>query len=738
MACDPLSSDRGGCELSDVPMAPATAIPRDVWTVVQSGVAPRDVVVGSLHDRKRRSLQCDGRASFNLASRDPSPAPMDASRVIHADTSRAIHARTAAAGTRSPPRSLSTFTQPPSSPPPAALALRRSATGEARDLATKPFPRTLTTTSNPAPRPLLDPDRIVLDSDMARATCPSSADSFRQACGHDVLARNPQSQDWSVPAGRSFLPRLDRIHISPPAPSPGVAFPNHDLPRPAQQQKLGLSASAPHGSLPLRLQCSWMWEQPIPSSQPSQPREPGQRVQLIQSTDEPPPVVYSPQAGHATSPLPSRAPAALAPSSQRGLEQAVHSPKKPRGSPEALGRQALALAVSEREEEIFQRRREQRLRILGDLTHALDEPAAACAAAVAAGPDGQSPLFVIRQGPFSCRIRSRACNAEKASSKGGVTEMREKGLVATGGGAVEGGDTTAAGFAPGDGAEAGANGRDGGGVGVGRRSDEERNGAGALAEPRTRGATLAVELRSTMRVEVTSPHAAALASLDARKALPFLAAPFAPLPAGWKQQRRVRARSAFESRDLIGGGAEGFPSSPGQAELIAEGALRSPALAREAAECGKRAQKRRNSSEWELYASREGARGEWGRGETGGPADTRRGGRSSRGGDSSVGTRRDGTGPGVGGGEAERGGQHEVESRGGAREEREKEGAREEEWEWVNSGGHMGSEGGGGLSSSGAAGVAARFPLWVRNSEAESYLHSAAQPMLLADSMGES
>ncbi|CAI5974662.1 unnamed protein product [Closterium sp. NIES-64] len=706
--------------------------------------------------------------------------------------------------------------------------------------------------------------------------------------------------DWSVAAGRSFLPRLDRIHISRPAPSPGVAFPGHDRPRPAQQHELGLSASAPHGSLPLRLQCSWMWEQPLQLSQPSQRSQPRQLVDLNQSTDEPPLAVLTQEKGaqHAASSLPSsHSPTALA--SQRAFAlqdwgQAVHSPlKKPRGSPEAIGRQAVALAISEREEEIFQRRREQRLRILGGLRHALDEPAAACAAA-AAGLDGQSPLFVLRQGPFSCRISSRACNAEKAGSQGGVTEMRESG-DATGGGAVEGGDTTAARFAPGVWGEAGAN--DGGG-GLGRRSDEVCNGAGALAEPRTLGATLAVELRSTMRVEVTSPHAAALASLDARKALPFLAAPFAPLPAGWKQQRRVRARSAFESRDLMSGGGEGFPGSPGRAELLAEGALRSPALARKAAECGKRAQKRRNSSEWELYAGGEEARGEWGRGETGGPADTGRGGRSSRGGDSSVETRRDGTGQGEGGGEAEQGGQHEVESRGGAQKEMEKEGVREEEWEWERAkvrreegqgtfdmltweqgqgqgqgqqaemrwqtigppwltpgqaeqqqleqqkgqgaeqqqwwqqggagkqrgmeglveegvraplvpylrsasqshvcspliltpfsaphtrdrllggaGGRLGaaagpaaaaapaaaahrraassvpilggtlavsrvgqvdSESGGVLSSSGVAGGAAEFPLWVRNSEAETYLHSAAQPVLLAESMGES
>ncbi|CAI5531685.1 unnamed protein product [Closterium sp. Naga37s-1] len=567
---------------------------------------------------------------------------------------------------------------------------------------------------------------------MARATCPSSVDPFR----HDVPARIPQSQDWSVPAGRSFLPRLDRIHIT--ARSPGVAFPNDDAPRPTQQQELGLSASAPHGSLPLRLQCSWMWEQPLQSSQPSQRSQPRQLVALNQSTDEPPLAVPTPnQEVHlAASSLPSRrSPTALALSSQRAFAQedwgqAVHSPKKPRGSPEAIGRQALALAVSEREEEIFQRRREQRLRILGGLRHALDEPAAACAAA-AAGLDGKSPL--------RRRIRTR---------KGGGGRRKR------------------------------------GGGGVGRRSDEERNGAGTLAEPRTRGATLAVELRSTMRVEVTSPHAAALASLDARKSLPLLAAPLAPLPAGWKQQRRVRARSAFESRDLMGGGAEGFPGSPGQAEMLAEGALRSPTLAREATECGKRAQKRRSSSEWELYASGEEARGERGRGETGGPADTGRGGRSSRGGDSSVETRRDGTGQGEGGGEAERGGQHEVESRGGARKEREKEGVREEEWEWERAEvrqeegqgaldmllggaggrggaaaaapaaaahrraassvpilggtpGQMGSESGG-FMSSGVAGGAAEFPLWVRNNEVESYLHSAAQPVLLTESMGES
>ncbi|CAI5518583.1 unnamed protein product [Closterium sp. Naga37s-1] len=683
--------------------------------------------------------------------------------------------------------------------------------------------------------------------------------SFGGGCELSDVAMAPATaiprDVWTV--AQSFLPRLDRIQISRPAPSPGVAFPGHDRPRPAQQHELGLSASAPHGSLPLRLQCSWMWEQPLQLSQPSQRSQPRQLVVLNQSTDEPPLAVLTHKKGaqHAASSLPSsHSPTALALSSQRAFAQedwgqAVHSPlKKPRGSPEAIGRQAVALAVSEREEEIFQRRREQRLRILGGLRHALDEPAAACAAA-AAGLDGQSPLFVLRQGPFSCRISSRACNAEKAGSQGAVTEMRERG-VATGGGAVEGADTTAARFAPGVWGEAGAN--DGGG-GLGRRSDEVCNGAGALAEPRTLGATLAVELRSTMRVEVTSPHAAALASLDARKALPFLAAPFAPLPAGWKQQRRVRARSAFESRDLMGGGGEGFPGSPAHAELLAEGALRSPALAREAAECGKRAQKRRNSSEWELYAGGEEARGEWGRGETGGPADAGRGGRSSRGGDSSVETRRDGTGQGEGGGEAERGGQHEVESRGGARKEMEKEGAREEEWEWeraeaeqqqleqqkgqgreqqqwwqqggarkqrameglveegvraplvpylrsasqshacspliltpfsaphtrdrllggsggrlgaaagpaaaapaaaahrraassvpilggtlaVNRVGQVDSESGGVFSSSGVAGGAAEFPLWVRNSEAESYLHSAAQPVLLSESMGE-
>ncbi|CAI5482715.1 unnamed protein product [Closterium sp. Yama58-4] len=570
------------------------------------------------------------------------------------------------------------------------LAFRRSAANEARDLATEPFdlatePFDLAI----AARPLLDPRSIALESDMARATCPSSA------------------------AGGSFLPRLDRIHINRDAHSPGIAFLSRDRPRPAQQHELGSSASAPHGSLPLTLRCSWMWEQPIQSSQPSQRSQPRQLLDLNQSTDEPPLSVPMPNQGahRAASSLPSRrSPTALALSSQRAFAQddwgqAVHSPKKPRGSPEAIGRQALALAVSDREEVIFQRRREQRLRILGGLRPALDEPAAACAAA-AAGPDGQIPLLVLRQGPFSCRISSRACNAEKASSQGGVTEMRVKGSIRTGGGAVEGGDTTAAGFAPGEGGEGGAN--DGGG-GVGRQSDEERNGAGALAEPRTRGLTLAVEFRSTMRVEVTSPHAAALASLDAPKALPFLAAPFAPLPAGWKQQRRVRARSAFESRDLIGGGAEGFPSSPGQAEMLAEGALRSPARAREATECGKRAQKRRNSSEWELYASGEEARGEWGRGETGGPADTGRGGRSSRGGDSSVETRRDGSSVPILGGTLA-----------------------------VTCGGHMGSESGGVLSSSGVAGGAAGFPLWVRNSEAESYLHSAAQPVLLAESMGES
>ncbi|CAI5508234.1 unnamed protein product [Closterium sp. Naga37s-1] len=261
-----------------------------------------------------------------------------------------------------------------------------------------------------------------------------------------------------------------------------------------------------------------------------------------------------------------------------------------------------------------------------------------------------------------------------------------------------------------------------------------------------------------MRVEVTSPHAAALASLDAPTALPPLGAPIAPLPAGWKQQRRVRARSAFESRDLMGGGAEGFPGFPGQAELTAEGALRSPALAREATESGKRAQKRRNSSEWELYASGEEARGEWGRGETGGLGETGRGGKDSKSGDSSVETRRGGraaaaraaegaAGMVAAGGSEEAGllvgaGRSGVVAAAGSAPAAHRRAASTVPILGgtlaVNSGGRMGSESGGFLSSSGVAGGAAEFPLWVRNSEAESYLHSAAHPVLLAESMGES
>ncbi|GJP42070.1 hypothetical protein CLOM_g1662 [Closterium sp. NIES-68] len=881
MACDRLSLDGGGCAISDVPMAPTTAIPRVVWTVVQSGVSSHDVAVGSLLDRMRRSPQCDNRAAFNALGRDPSPTPIMGGRdPSMVDASRAMHARTAVApsGSSSPRRHRSSHFQPQPQPPPltldAVLALRRSAAGEARDLATAPLDGHLSTTSDLA-TPLFDRHmasptglaaRLVdsqgmLGNDLALATCPPSTDTFRleRAYGQDAPAGVPQSRDWSA-ADASFLPRLNRIHIGP-AVSPGVTFPGRDRPQQQQQQQqqqreLGLPASTSHGSPGLRVQCSWMWEQPIrPTRQQPTRQQPPVQIQTYPQIQEypPPKSIFG---ALQEQPLVQAYPQIQEwPSSAK-----VRSPKMPRGSPEEIGQRALVLAASEQEEEIFQRRREQRLRILGGLRHALDHPAAAC---TDASPDGQSPLLVLRQGPFSCRISSRAFNGGKAS-QGGVTDSREAGREG-----VEGSDAGAGGglVAPACG-EAGAN--DSGG-GERKRSDGESSGADLSAE-RERRTTLAVELRATMRLEV-NPQAAALTSLDAPKTAPLLAAPTAPLPAAelpaeWKQ-RRVRARSAFESRELIGGEAEGgFRDSPGQAELdvrlgelFAEGAFCSSPLAREdagagAAKSGKRAQKRRNSSESE---------GEWelgGCGKKGGSGDMGRGGRSSRGGNSSLETRRGGTGSGEGGGEAEHGGEYEIESREAAEVGQERGQEADMQWQtarraagsfspqarmsllrltrwqaeqqreqgqeeqggqrqgglqqgvlqqgeqgrlqkqgqldglraprvsifrsasqshpcspliltppsqshvrsqargWadgapaahrrsvstvpilggtlaVNSD-QMNSGGGGFSSAAGTAAGGGSFPLWVRNSEAESYLHSATHAVLLAENMGES